>query len=230
MTTEVRRLNERGLKFFSDYITRMSSGEKADPPFSILSDDGYSETVSFRVEVGLQSFSTRFEIGQYLQTCFRDIHSQQLLSDTGLWSWLALYWFDQLCPAKADGTRKPSRVYNYILSQNYNHRPRHALRTTWLLVDQYGETAQFLLSKRPSERGELLEQIAARQFLISCKGVIEAANHLYFDSTKNSFKRGSTSQKRKGSIRRFICFLQQLELTYDLYTLPGDTIISMLPT
>jgi len=40
---------------------------------------------------------------------------------------------------------------------------------------------------------------------------------------------GSTSQKRRGNIRRFISYLQQLELTYDVYTLPGDTIITMLP-
>ena len=136
---------------------------------------------------------------------------------------------DQLCPAKADGTRKPSKPYNYILSPNYNHRPRHALRTTWQLVNEYGEAAHFLLSKGPNERGELLEQLAARQFFIGCKGIIETASKLYSDPARNTFKVGSTSQKRRGNIRRYISYLQQLELTYDLYTLPRDEIINMLP-
>ncbi len=229
MSTRIRRLNERGMKFFQDYIGRIAGGEKSDPPIAILSDDDWSEPVEFTIEVEDKTFATRYEMGEYLEQLFHDINHQDIISDTGLWSWLALLWFNQLCPARTDGTRKPSKPYNYILSPNYNHRPRHALRTTWQLVSEYGNTAHFLLSKGPNERGELLEQIAARQFFIGCKGIIETASRLYSDPARNTFKVGSTSQKRKGNIRRFISYLQQLELTYDLYTLPRDEIINMLP-
>ena len=229
MSTPIRRLNENGLKFFQDYIGRIAAGEKGDPPLAILTDDNWSEPADLNMEVENRTFATRYEMGEYLKDLFGGISAQQIISDTGLWSWLALFWFDQLCPAKADGSRKPSKPYNYILSPNYNHRPRHALRTTWQLVNEYGETARFLLSKGPNERGELLEQLAARQFFIGCRGIIEAASCLYSDPARDSFKVGSTSQKRRGNIRRFISYLQQLELTYDLYTLPGDTIITMLP-
>lgn len=229
MSMRIRRLNERGQKFFHNYISRIAAGEKSNPPVSILGGVDWSESVDIPVEVEDRHFATRYEMGEYLVERFHDINSQVILSDTGLWSWLALFWFDQLCPAKADGTRKPSKPYNYILSPNYNHRPRHALRTTWQLVNDYGETVRFLMSKAPDERGELLEQLAARQFIISCRGIIEAASRLYSDPVRDTFKVGSTSQKRPGNIRRFISYLQQLELTYDLYTLPGDAIISMLP-
>lgn len=230
MSTPVRRLNEKGLKFFQDYIGRIAGGEKSDPPFAILTNDDWSEPVDFNLEVDeSQGFATRYEMGEYLERLFHDINAQHILPDIGLWSWLALLWFDQLCPAKADSTRKPSKPYNYILSPNYNHRPRHALRTTWQLVSGYGESARFLLSKGPNERGELLEQLAARQFIFSCRGIIETASRLYSDPARNTFKVGSTSQKRRGNIRRYISYLQQLELTYDLYTLPGDEIINMLP-
>lgn len=229
MTTQIRRLNDRGLRIFSDYIRRLAGGEKTDPPKSILTDDSCTEAVDFTVEIEDRNFDTRFDIGVYLKDRLVSINPQQLLGDSGIWSWMALFWFDQLCPAKSDGSRKPSKAYNYILSPNYNHQPRHALQTTWVLVDRYGETARFLLSKKPNERGELMEQIAARQFFISCRGIIEAANRLYYDPESKTFKRGSTTQTRKGNIRRFIGYLQQLELTYDLYTLPGDEIISMLP-
>jgi len=160
---------------------------------------------------------------------FSGIDRQKLLGNAGIWNWLALYWFDNLCPPSSGGVRKPSKPYNYILSPNYNHRPRHALFTTWILVDLYGETARFLLSKQPDARGELLEQIAARQYYINCRGVIEAANLLYYDSDRRTFKRGSTTQTRKGNIRRYIGFLQQLELTYDLFTMTGETIVKLLP-
>jgi len=229
MSTPIRRLNENGLKFFLNYIGRIAGGEKDNPPMAILSDDNWSEPADFSLEVENQAFATRYEMGEYLVQLFRDINPQDIISDTGLWSWLALFWFDQLCPVKADGSRKPSKPYNYILSPNYNHRPRHALRTTWQLVSGYGEAVHFLLSKGPNERGELLEQLAARQFFIGCKGIIETASRLYSDPERNTFKRGSTSQKRRGNIRQYINYLQQLELTYDLYTLPRDEIINMLP-
>ena len=96
-------------------------------------------------------------------------------------------------------------------------------------MDRYGEKSFFLLSKKPSERGELIEQLAARQYFISCGGIIEAANTLYNDPDRKTFKRGSTSSKRKGNIRRFINYLQQLDLTYDLYSLQGESIVEMLP-
>jgi len=229
VTIEIRRLNNKGLEYFSDYIARIGGGEKSDPPLTILTDNNFSEPVDFHVEVDTCCFPTRFDIGVYLKDVLSGVDQQKLLGDTGLWSWLALYWFDQLCPAKSDNSRKPSKVYNYILSGNYNHKPRHALQTTWLLVEKYGETSRFLLSKKPHERGELMEQIAARQFFISCQGIIDAASRLYYDPANQTFKRGSTSQNRKGNIRRFISYLQQLELTYDLYTLPGNEIINMLP-
>ena len=230
MTTQIRRLNDRGLKIFSDYIASIAGGEKTDPPLAILMDDSCTEAVDFTVEIEDRVFNTRFDIGVHLKERLAGINPQHLLGDTGIWSWMALFWFNQLCPAKADGSRNPSKPYNYILSPNYNHQPRHALQTTWVLVDRYDETARFLLSKKPNERGELMEQIAARQFFISCRGIIEAANRLYYDPESKTFKRGSTTQTRKGNIRRFIGYLQQLELTYDLYTLPKEEIIRMLPT
>jgi hypothetical protein len=98
-----------------------------------------------------------------------------------------------------------------------------------MLVDQYGETALFLLSKKPQERGELIEQLAARQYLISCRGVIEAAKELYYDSERKTFKRGAASRKRQGNISRYVAYLQQLDLTYDLGTIDSDALLEMLP-
>ena len=229
MADPIRKLNGDGLSAFEQYLYDLREGKIIEPPFHLLRDPRYSDPLEDVPEVERKEFQTRYDMGAYLSGVLEDADMQPLLGDRGFWSWLALYWFDQLCPARADGTRKPSQIYNYILSANYNHRPRHAVRTTWLLVSQYGETAFFLLSKKPSERGELIEQLAARQYLISCRGVIEAANRLYYDPERRTFKRGSTSSKRKGNIRRYVGYLQQLDLTYDLYSLSGADLISMLP-
>jgi len=64
---------------------------------------------------------------------------------------------------------------------------------------------------------------------MSCRGVIEAAHRIYFDSSRGTFKVGSTSQTRGGNIRRFVSYLQQLDLTYDLGTITADSLMSILP-
>ena len=229
MPDQARRLNVQGLDAFHRYIQDLADGAKLDTPDHLLTDPRYSEAVGIDIEVELREFQTRFELGTYLTDILKEAPVQTLMGDAGFWTWLALYWFEQLCPQQENGKRKPSKPYNYILSSNYNHRPRHALFTTWMLVNLYGDTALFLLSKAPHERGELIEQLAARQYLISCQGVIETAKELYYDPQRKTFKRGATSQKRQGNIRRFISYLQQLDLTYDLGTLASEALLDMLP-
>lgn len=229
MHDQARRLNERGLEAFQHHIQELRNGGKLPTPTHLLTDLRYSEAIDIDCRVEQRNFETRFELGQYLTEALKDTPPQAIMGDTGFWSWLALYWFDQLCPPLENGTRKPSKPYNYILSRNYNHRPRHAVYTTWMLVNRYGDTALFLLSKRLHERGELIEQLAARQYLISCPGVIETAKELYYDPERKTFKRGATSQKRHGNIRRYISYLQQLDLTYDLGTIASEALLEMLP-
>jgi hypothetical protein len=229
MKSNIRRLNERGLETFHEYLDDLSSNPKNGPPMGMLEDENYSEKLEVPIQIEQGNFETRFAMGRYLVDATSDLDIYNLVGDRGLWSWIALFWFDHICPPTSDGSRKPSRPYNYILSKRYNHRPRHAILTTYRLVHDYGDTAFFLLSKKPHERGELVEQLAARQYFISCKGVIEAANRLYHDPERKTFKVGSTSQSRGGNIRRFIVYLQQLDLTYDLFTLSGDAIVRMLP-
>lgn len=229
MTTRIRRLNDNGIKAAIDFVEQLREDGKLPIPMHILSDSRYSEDIDINIELENRSFATRYDMGRYLVELFADVNMQPLLGDRGFWTWIALFWFDQLCPADSRGNRKPSKPYNYVLSPNYNHQPRHAIRTTWLLVDKHGEDAHFLLSKEPHERGELIEQLAARQYFISCRGIISAASQLYFDPERRTFKRGSTSRHRKGNVRRLVSYLQQLELTYDLHSVPGESIVNMLP-
>ncbi|EON93160.1 hypothetical protein MARLIPOL_03970 [Marinobacter lipolyticus SM19] len=227
---EVRRLNEQGIEAFENYIRELSGDGGLAVPVGYLTDDRTSESLGVELRLDESTkFETRYDMGIYLVELLKNVRSQQLLGDVGFWTWLALYWFEQLCPLDSKGKRNPKKPYNYVLSQNWNHRPRHALYTTWMLVANHGENALFMLSKKPSDRGELIEQLAARQYFMSCCGVIEAARRIYFDPDRRTFKRGSTSQTRGGNIRRFVSYLQQLDLTYDLGTVTSDSLMSILP-
>ena len=50
-----------------------------------------------------------------------------------------------------------------------------------------------------------------------------------FDKSKNKPKAGTQSKTRGGSLFRLITVIQQLELTYDLYSMNSEEILQLLP-
>jgi hypothetical protein len=225
----LRKLNKQGLVNFESFIENIRNGKKLSVPDYLLTDPATSEPLTVDIDLENVNFKNRYELGEYLVKQFKGVDLQIYIGEIGFWSALALFWFDQLCPAKNNKSRKPSMVYNYILSENFNHRPRHAIFTTWQLVDRYGEDARFLLCKELPVRGELIEQMMARQYFMSCDGVMRAASRLYYDEENNTFKKGAAARKSAGCVSRFVAWLQQLELTYDLFSVCGEDLMKLMP-
>ena len=223
----VKRLIEAGLKEFSDFIEDIRNGSKRNTPFDLLDSEFSSEPINIEIEIERFEPETRYHLGRYINDVLEGHEIQPLLGDCGFWSWLALYWFDDLCPQNANGTRKPSETYSYILSVDWKHRPRHAIYMTWQLVRDYGETSRFMISRELPVRGEIVEQLMGRQKYLSCEGVIHAAAELYYDKATKTFKRGSTSGA--GAIRRYATWLRQIEVTYDLFSINKEGLMALLP-
>jgi len=93
----------------------------------------------------------------------------------------------------------------------------------------YGDKARFMLSKLPSTRGHIIEVFLGTQFYFNCQGVVETASRLYTHSTGETFKRGSTSRVRPGNIERYLKYLNQIDLTYDLFSIKQEVLWQMLP-
>lgn len=230
MPDVLRSLNERGTTEFRDYLRRLRETATLTPPYGLLRDNNFSEAVVPPTDLDRREtgFVSRHELGMYLTEKLEPIGKQEVLANRGLWNWLALYYFDQLCPADAQGRRKPREIYSYILSDNFRHFPRHAVRTTYQFVSEYGDAVRFMFSKEPSKRGEIIEQLAARIELASSPTVIRAASLLYQDSHTGGFKTGAAGRKG-GAVNRFMSVLRQFQLTYDLHTLTPQQLVEMLP-
>lgn len=226
---KVRRLNDHGLNEFSDFINQLRRGAERNIPSYLLEGEEYSEHISIDLDVGDLQFDTRYELGNYLVKLLEGEKIQNYMGDAGFWSWFALFWFEQLCPIKA-GSRKPSMEYNYILSRKYNHRPRHAIYMTWQLVSRYGEGVRFMLCKELSVRGEITEELMARQEILSAEGVMMLASELYTDNNTGLFKKGATSGGRAGAVHRYVGWLQQLQMTYDIFSTSKEELAELLPS
>jgi hypothetical protein len=146
-----------------------------------------------------------------------------------LWSWLALYYFDDICP-KVDGRRRPKADAHYIYDPDHRRRYRHLLRTPYQILDAVPEHNRIFLEQPVSVHGELVEQVfGGRLYVIRIPGVAAAIEELYLDRETGSPRRGYTNRRRRGNIReRLSARVRQLMLTHDIAGLDGMGLIDLL--
>jgi hypothetical protein len=89
--------------------------------------------------------------------------------------------------------------------------------------------AMALLCGPVATPGEVWEQLASRQDFASSATLVEIATRLYFDPVKKELKRGSASQGAGGA-RRLPAVIQQFGLTWDVYGMPADRLMDLLPS
>ena len=163
----------------------------------MLEDDFLALPFEDDAEVELRDFSSRFELAQYLCNVLPDA-GPALDHNRGLWSWLGLFYFEQICPRQADGSRAIGEVYRYILSQDYRDYYRHLLAMPYVIYRLHGRFSRSILSPPVHKHGDFAEQLASRQEIITNRGLIEAVDHLYFapDGAGGAPKRGATNRKK----------------------------------
>ena len=226
----VRILNDRGIKAFADFLSSPEAAGGGDPPFAMLEDDFLANPFEDDAEVEPRDFSSRFELAQYLCNVLPDA-GPALDHNRGLWSWLGLFYFEQICPRQADGSRKIGEVQRYILSLDWKKYYRHLLATPYVIYRLHGPFSRSILSPLVHKHGDFAEQLASRQEIITNRGLIEAVDRLYYASDGESGmpKRGATNRNRGGTLRRLVDVIQQFDLTYDLYGMTAGDILGILP-
>jgi hypothetical protein len=130
-TQEFRKLNDEGLTRFTEWVL---GGAPGVPPSNLLTDPVTSQPLPATINPAALTFRDRYQFGQYLVDLLAPLDMAAMSHDRGLWSALALLWFDQLCPTSAGGQRKVEKEYRYILSADFRHYYRHLVRSPWQLV------------------------------------------------------------------------------------------------
>jgi hypothetical protein len=230
MPDVVRCFNDQGLAEFARWIRAGALGRL---PSSLLTDNEFSSLLSEAPISQVPTFKDRYEFGVFVVELLRGYDAHILSYNRGLWSWLSAFFFEQLAPVDANGKRALRRPYVYILGENRLHY-RHLVRAPWYLVRTHGQDARYLLAPGRaddaplSRQSYLLDQLAARQFVISSRTLIGAARRLYTDPISGRQRRGAGA-KGKGSPRRLALIANQLALTYDIHNMSVDQFMSILP-
>ncbi|WP_145928830.1 hypothetical protein OH491_14330 [Termitidicoccus mucosus] len=217
---------------FIDYRNNLASNPVLLPPRELLEDDSLTEVVKTDVHVDAHDFTNRLEAGKYLHNLLEKSDVQRPERDAGLWGWLTLFFFDQVCPADGHGSRKVM-AFERLIPQvdNFQRFYRHLLLGPFLIVrahDDNPERALAYLCNPLWKPGEIAEQLAARKELVTNPAMAEVATKLYYDHEKGNFRRGAGSSV-KGAARRLADLVNQLDLTWYLYGMSADEILRLLP-
>lgn len=229
---KLRSMNPSGLEAFEHYLQDLKATPNAAVPTELLSKPGASEPSQVDADFRSMSFRNRFEAGKYIFRVLDDAAPGTLLQDAGAWAWLSLFYFDAVCPADAQGQRRPGELARYVPDNtNYRKYYRHLLAGPYRIFRAHKdkpERALALLCTPVHKPGDLAEQLAARQELITNAAALEAATKLFVDPQKTSPRRGAAG-RGPGSARRYAELLNQFDVTWDLYAMESMSIIALLP-
>ncbi len=227
---KLRKLNNDGIKRFEEYLDQLRQQPDLTPPKHILIDTLTSDAVNVAVEMEEKQFVNRFDLAQYLDSKLAAVPSIE--NEKGIWTWLALFYFDILCPKDKEGKYKPKETARWIPAMSdYRKYYRHLLAGPYRIYRAHRdkpERALALLSGALDKPGEIYEQLAAYQELITNKAVIETATRLYINPKTSSPRKGAAG-KGAGSARRLTSILNQFDLTWDLYSMSTIDLITRLP-
>lgn len=230
MSAKLRQLTSTGIERFRSFLAQLRKDRTLSLPFELLIDPETSEAVPQEIQLERPGFKVKSDAASYLKDRLAPLHSPAIATNAGLWTWLTLFYFDDVCPA-VDGSRKPVADAHYILDPfNHRRRYRHLLATPYRILITIPDHNRIFLNTPLPVHGDLIEQTMGRLYLIRIPAVREAIDMLYFDEATGRVKRGAMNKTpRRGDLRsRFVTRIQQLSLTYDVGSLNGAELISLM--
>ena len=223
----LRKLTPKGLEWFQDF--RTSRYEERSALSAILAKQEFSIYAGIELSVKRQQFSTRFAVGKYFYELLHPADAPAINLDVNSWIWLTALYFDSLCPV---GSTPGDQARWVPALGNFRQYYRHLLVGPYLIYRAHHDNpirALALLANEPHRPGEIAEQLASRQELVTNPTVMEVATVLYVNPVTKKPKRYAAG-KGPGSARRLAAVLNQLDLIWDFWHLEPQQLLDLLPS
>jgi hypothetical protein len=231
----IRRFNDQGIVKVCEFLDSHTGVESKPVDYKrdlhpILTDPGLTSHVPNIVEADAdRTFRRRYDLAEYLHGLIPKLGLADPTRDKGLWTWLALLWFDQLAPV-SKGVRKVGEAAKWVPDygrKEYRHLVLGPSQIFTAIADS-PRRGLALLHNPPHTPGELVGQLAATQDVAQSKAAIGAATQLYYDMAAQKLAHGAGGSGA-GSPRRFRTILDQLDRTFDLQSITEDRLLALLP-
>lgn len=226
----IRIFNEEGVNEFEKIISEIRHDTIKEVPETLIYGEQYSEPYEPIINIAPVDFKNKKELVPYLVNKLNLKANKHLYFDRGLWTWLSAFYFNNICPVDGHGKRKVNESAFYILKdpKNYTKYYRHLIAYPCRLYSELEDSAKIFLIGTFQKRGEITEQFGAYQEIALNKGILDAANIMYWDESNQNLKRGAAG-KGAGSARRLVKIITQYQMTYDLNSMRGHEIVDLLP-
>jgi hypothetical protein len=225
------RLNEQGMDQFINFLDSLNSDTPLPYPSALLQDPTANEVIKPEIEIERRSFGSRYAAAEYLYHKFEDSGLTNVEKDHGLWAWLSLFYFEELCPPENGRYVLKEKARYFPDLSNFRRYYRHPLAGSFLIYSAHRDNPSRtlgLLSVPLDKMNDIIEQLASRQEIITNAGLVELVTELYYDKTASKPKKGSGG-KGDGCPRRLADILNQFDTTYDLYSINLNDMLSLLP-
>lgn len=227
----VRRFKPEGIQRFREFLAECRDVPSTGVPRELLEDEALTENVSPAIEIEERPFANRAEAATFLRQLLSPLPEHEVARDIGLWTWLTLFYFDEVCPER-DGVRRVKTDEHYVFDPANPYRSyRHLLRCGWQSLRDAPRFNRLLLHGPVSSIDNVADEIMKRLYLMRIPCVFEVLDRLYWDDATGRPRKGVTSSSRPkaGDLRtRFPSRLRQLEKTYDLISLDANQLLKLL--
>lgn len=228
-TAYLRRLNETGIARFTDFLDSFTGDAPMPYPSALLTDPDATEEIQPAIAVEQRTFGSRYKAAEYLYNRFKDSDLSGIDRDRGLWAWLSLFYFEQLCPPNAKGQRKPGRSERWILVPTSRRFYLHQLAGPYQIYRAHCSNPTItigLLCGPLHIIPRVYEEVAESPTLITSPAVVEATTRLYYDPETATIRRNRSG---KGGPRRLVGVLAQFDVTWDISSMSIDDLWGLLP-
>lgn len=228
----IRRLNNKGIEYLKELVLSAKGRNDVEYDKDVLTAPETTDALVDKIKIDQKLFKNRLEVGKNMfELLSQSEQGHAIEVDQGVWAWLALFYFNQLCKNK-NGKLLPGSIERWIPMDFRAKHYRHLLAGPYYVYKKHRkniEKAMIALYKEPNEPGELYEQLCGRQEILRNQNILEVATILYYDNEKSTHKRGSASKNIGGTSRRFGLICGQLEMTWDLYSITTESFLQLLP-
>lgn len=229
---EVRSFNAAGLEAFRQFLSSARDGRFTASPLDLLESSSLTEVRYPGVHVDHRKFKKRREAADYFHSIFCDVPPELLRRDAGLWSWLSLFYFDQVCPL-GGGRRTVRNDYTYIyMPEESRYFYRHLLFISWYVRQLAPDFNRLFLDVPLHQLDKFTQDVFKRLYLTRIPCIFEVLDRLYWDRSTGRPRKGVNSPGRvvPGDLaHRLPVRIRQLERTYDLFSLrEADQLLHLL--
>lgn len=225
--TILSRFNRKGIEEFTSILDGIrQNGGCGEIPKHILTDPRFVEPIRPVREIKHKVSTNKFVIIPQICDSLRGLSVNALDKDHGMWTWLAAFFFDSICPIQKNGIRKMLDINNYVSSSK--RATRHKLSYACMRYMEVPTTNDMYLEKNFPNMSEALLQTGSHNRTMYSKNIQELIMLLFFDKKTMTLKKG-VSDKNGPVIRRLITVVKQLDVSYNVEVLSPRELAKLLP-